>query len=77
MTIPEAVLSAAHELVSLHGPVFDYLGQYKDRDVYQFALPNGLYTGYPFLYLYKDGLKKAKEVTGPEALEIISALGIE
>lgn len=76
METPNDVLNAAAGLVSLYGPEFSLLGNKDGWDVYHFDFPKGRYTGYPFLFLYKEG-HKVKEVTGPKALELILFFDVE
>ncbi|MBQ8061742.1 MAG: hypothetical protein IJ205_07385 [Bacteroidales bacterium] len=72
MNIPEAVIVAAGEFVEQYGARFEYLGVYDDRDVWVFLFPEEENTGFPFVYLYKDG--KAEEISGWLALDIISSV---
>ena len=75
MKTPPEVLKTAKGLVDMYGPHFVLLGNRDGRDVYCYEFPKNNYTGYPFVYLYGDG--KVEEVTGEEALEIISLFGAE
>lgn len=77
MNIPDAVLAAASDLVKMYGPSLSLIGKKDEKDVYHFDFPDDEFTGYPFLYLYKPGTKKAVEVTGPEALDLLLLLGVE
>lgn len=71
MEVPAPVLAAAAGLVEMYGPQFELLGQTDGADVYMFCFPDDEVTGFPFVYLLKDG--KAKEVTGFDALSIIGS----
>lgn len=72
MNIPEQVKNEARLLIEQYGDSFEYLGKFEGQDAYVFKFPEESDTGYPFIYLY-DG-KKADEVTGPLALDIIDSL---
>ena len=72
MKVPEQIKSAAKSLIDLYGDAFDYLGKYKGKDAFLFRFPEDTDTGFPYIYLFKDG--KATEVTGFEALGIIRLL---
>jgi len=76
MEIPAAVLKSAKGLVDMYGPNFNLLGTQEGQDVYQFVFPDDEKTGFPFLYLYEKG-KPALEVTGFEALEIVTSFLVE
>ena len=76
MEIPQDILDAAAGFVSLYGPNLSLIGNKDGWDIYHFDFPAGSFTGYPFLFLHKEG-HKAKEVNGPEALELILFLGVE
>ncbi len=73
--VPAEVAIAAHKLVALYGPNLALIGKHNGQDVYRFLFPENDETGFPYVYLY-DG-KKAREVTGHDALSIIASLGIE
>ncbi len=75
MEVPKAVLRAAGQLVTQYGPNFRLLGQYGDRDAWQFVFPENDYTGFPFVYLHKDG--DAEEIGGELALDIVSSFDVE
>lgn len=72
MTIPEPVKIAAKGLIDIYGSDFDYLGKYEEADVYMFKFPADSCTGYPFLYLVKNG--RVDEITAEPALYIIDLL---
>lgn len=63
MNIPEAVKNEARSLIGQYGESFEYLGDYEGQEAYLFKFPDDSVTGFPFLYLYKDG--EVLEVTGP------------
>lgn len=77
MEVPKEVLKAAAGLVEMYGAKFSVLGEKDGRTVYQFDFPEDSYTGYPFVYLFREGDRKAKELTGPEALEAVLFFGLE
>lgn len=67
--IPQIVKDAARRLIERYGDTIDYLGQYEGADAYVYNFPEGSCTGYPFVYLVKDG--KVDTVTESPALYII------
>lgn len=75
ISVPAEVAIAAQGLIALFGPNLVPIGKFKDQDVYRFLFPDNDETGFPYVYLY-DG-KKAQEVTGLDALDIIASLGVE
>ena len=75
MEVPAEVLKAAAKIVSQFGGDFAILGEYQGKEVYRFRFPENAKTGFPFLYLYKDG--KVDFVTGWEALKIVRLLVVE
>lgn len=66
---PQVVLDAAKLLVDMYGANFDYLGIFDGADAYVYKFPEDSSTGYPFVYLLKDG--KVTEITGAISLHII------
>lgn len=70
--IPQIVKDAASHLIEEYGDNFDYLGKYEGADVYIYHFPDGSCTGYPFVYLVKDG--NVEELTDSPALYIIDLL---
>lgn len=72
MKVPEQIKNAAKSLIGVYGEAFDYLGKYKDKDTFVFRFPDDTNTGFPYIYLFKDG--KATEITGFEALDILNSL---
>lgn len=71
-TIPQIVKDAARNLIQIYGDKIDYLGKYEGADAYMFHFPDDSCTGYPFVYLVKDG--KVDEVTDSPALYIVGLL---
>lgn len=69
MNIPSKIKEAARSLIDAYGLAFDYLGKYKGKDAYLYRFPADVCTGFPFIYLLKDG--KVSEITGFEALTIL------
>ena len=69
---PQIVKDAASYLIEMYGDNFDYLGKYEGADVYIYHFPDGSCTGYPFVYLVKDG--NVEELTDSPALYIIDLL---
>lgn len=74
MEIPVEVLQMAQCLTDLFDNDFLYLGDYKGFDAYKFVFPKDVCTGFPFVYLYDKSHEKVVEVTGHDALDIISKL---
>lgn len=72
--IPNIVIQKAKDLIDLYGINLDCIGMYKGLDVYAFQFPENTETGYPFLYLYDRLSNKTTDVTGFEALDILSGL---
>lgn len=48
-----------------------HLGDYRGEDAYYVRMPEGTVTGYPPVFLLREG--KAVEIIGEESLEIISS----
>ena len=63
--IPQIVKDAAKDLIKAYGGKIDFLGKYEGADAYMFHFPNDSCTGFPFVYIHKDG--KVTEITGFEA----------
>ena len=72
IVIPKPVMKEAGELVAQYGEHFELKGKYKKYDVYMFVFPENTETGFPFIYLYDPSANRAYEMTGFEALEILS-----
>lgn len=70
--VPQIVKNAAKDLIEIYGDRFDYLGKYEGADAYAFLFPEDSCTGFPFVYLVKDG--KVDVVTDSIALFIIDSL---
>lgn len=70
---PQIVKNAARDLIKMYGDVIDYLGKYEGADAYMYHFPDDSCTGFPFVYLVKDG--KVDVVNGFESLDIISSFG--
>ena len=66
---PQIVKDAANYLIEMYGDNFDYLGKREGADTYMFKFPEDADTGFPFVYIHKDG--KVTEITGFEALDIV------
>ena len=67
--IPQMVKDAARDLIEMYGDLVDYLGKHEGADAYVYRFPDDSCTGYPFVYLVKDG--KVDVVTETPALYII------
>lgn len=67
---PQTIVNAAKSLIEIYGENFSYLGRYDGADAYVYEFPKDSSTGYPFVYLLKEGV--VTEVTGDIALHIIN-----
>ena len=72
--IPQVVIEEAKDLIDQFGENFKILGNYKGQDVFLFKFPENVYTGFPKLFLYDKAKDVAVEISGFEALNIISIL---
>lgn len=70
--VPQIVKDAAKGLIKSFGENIDFLGKYEGWDAYIYNFPDDSCTGFPFVYLLRDG--KVSEVTGFEALDIVRLL---
>ena len=73
--VPQIVKNAAKDLIEIYGDKFDYLGKYEGADVYVYQFPDGIVTGFPFVYLVKDD--KVEEISEFLAVDIIGSLCVE
>lgn len=67
--VPQIVKDAAKYLVDLYGDKFEYLGKFEGADVYVYQFPDGIVTGFPFVYLVKDD--KVEVIKGFDSLDIL------
>lgn len=72
METPQQVKEAAKDLINTYGDSFDYLGKYEGADAYLYCFPDNSSTGFPYIYLFKNG--KTTEITGFEALDLLNLL---
>ena len=70
--VPQIVKDAAKHLIDLYGDKFDYLGKFEGAEAFAYAFPEDSCTGFPFVYLVKDG--KVDVITDSPALFIINSL---
>lgn len=70
--IPQIVKNAAKDLIEIYGDKFDYLGKFEGADAYVFLFPEDSCTGFPIVYLVKDG--QLDVITDSPALFIIDSL---
>ena len=70
--IPQIVKNAAKNLIEIYGENFDYLGMFEGAEAYAFSFPEDSCTGFPVVYLVKDG--KVDVITDSPALFIIDSL---
>ena len=68
MEIPQKVLEAAKPLLTDISFV-EYLGKFKGEDAYILNYKIPVNTGFPFVYLYKNG--RVKTVSGFDSLNIL------
>lgn len=73
-TIPNIVITQAKDLIDLYGCCLEFCGHYQGQKVYNFHFPDDTETGFPFVYLYDDTSEAVKEITGFEALRVISEI---
>ena len=73
--IPQIVKDAAKDLIEIYGDKFDYLGKYEGADAYVYQFPDGVCTGFPFVYLVKDD--KVEVISEFLALDILDSLRVE
>lgn len=66
--IPSKIKQAAAELIAEYGDNIEYIGEYKDKEVYLFRFPEDIEIGFPVYFLY-DG-KHIDTITGFEALRL-------
>ena len=69
MKVPAKISEAARELIAMYGENLAYLGEHDGSAVYQFKFPEGIDTGFPILFLWKDD--KVTEINGPETFDIL------
>lgn len=74
MEIPQAVKDKAKEFIDNFGDHFDKLGLYQGKQVYKFVFPEGLRTGFPYVYLYDEQTKVVEVITGIKALAFLSSI---
>lgn len=73
MFIPQAIKKAASWYKRNYpGSQVVYLGTYNGEDAYYVKLPDDAVTGYPPVFVLRDG--KAVEIIGEESLKVIPAL---
>lgn len=73
--VPQIVKDAAKYLIDLYGDNFNYLGKFEGADVYVYQFPDGIVTGFPFVYLVKDD--KVGEISEFLAVDIIGSFRVE
>lgn len=71
MEVPAQVKATAQDLINMYGDSFDYLGEYEGAETYLYRFPDDIDTGFPFVYLLKDG--KVEEISGFLAFDIIGS----
>lgn len=73
--VPQIVKDAAKHLIDLYGDKFDYLGKFEGADAFVYAFPEDSCTGFPFVYLVKDG--KVEVISEFLAVDIINSMRVE
>lgn len=76
MEVPKEVITAAKSLVELYGQNFEFLGNKDGKDVYAFVFPDGVPSGFPFVFLHENG-KPVRKVTGYDALDIVCSFDVK
>jgi len=77
MEIPKEVLKVAKGLVDEYGPRFEYLGESNGLQVFMFAFPDDVVTGFPSVFYYNEKEKTAFRVSGMMAVQAIASFGVE
>lgn len=72
VNVPQIVKNAAKDLIEIYGDKFEYLGKFEGADAFAFSFPEDSCTGFPFVYLVKDGMVDI--ITDSLALFIIDSL---
>ena len=67
--VPQIVKNAAKDLIEIYGDKFEYLGKYEGADAYLYQFPDGVCTGFPFVYLVRDD--KVEVIEGFDSLDIL------
>lgn len=70
--IPQVVIDEARPFIEQFGQNIVVLGQKGVLDFYRFIFPEGLRTGFPYIFIYDHCNKSAKTITGFEAVDIIA-----
>lgn len=70
--IPTAVLNEALSLISHYGQHIEFLGEFCGAEYYTFRFPENSLTGFPYVYIYDLQTEDVLEITGLNALDIIS-----
>lgn len=71
-TIPNAVLAKAQGLICLYGDCLEFCGLFHGQEVFRFRFPANKETGFPFVYLYEVATDGVREITGFDALRLLS-----
>ncbi len=74
MDIPQIVLEKAKDIVDVYGNKIKYIGEYENKEVYQFQFPKNERTGFPHIYVYDKRTKAVEEVTGIKSMKIIRCI---
>lgn len=68
--IPNSVIEEAMPLIQRYGENIILLGKKNIWNVYMYEFPEGLFLGYPFIYLYDTEDGSTTTITGLDALDI-------
>ena len=70
--IPQSVIKEAQSLINSYGQCLEFLGNQPGVDYYVFRFPDETITGFPFVYIYDRETHKAMQISGFDAIDIIS-----
>lgn len=74
MKTPIAIQKKAQALINSFGDCFDKIGEYNGKHVYIYVFPEGVRTGFPIVFLYDEVANNVEEITGIEAMTLLSSL---
>ena len=77
MEVPEEVKKVAKGLIDAYGPNFEYLGEKNGLQVFMFAFPEDVITGFPSVFYYNAKEKTAFCVSGMMAVQVIASFDVE
>ena len=77
MRIPEVVKSEARGFIEDYDAKLKHIGEYKGYEVYFICFPEDMLTGYPIIFMYKEGEPvwelqyEAEQFFGDDVFEIM------